>query len=307
MTKADTVHHSDLYNDWFDDARSELLPPPELNMGIQPSYPPKPPRHDSGVITHRTHNAHPSADARQSSGRPGRETVRMGKTMGIQVSIGDNRLLKDRVYATLKNEIIIGNLKTGDQLNILELASMMNISSAPIREALNMLAKDGFVHMAPRRKAVVAGMSRQDWKIIVDMRMLLEPYAARIAARNIPDELIATLRSQLEAVMSNPDDIYAYIESDRAIHAALYEYNCPKMLSETIANLKEHTMRVKYYSDDVHDSQCSGITIQATKEHMDILDALSARDEDEAAKAVHQHLSRYVARVDKRDDHAAGR
>lgn len=224
--------------------------------------------------------------------------------MGIQVNIGDNRLLKDRVYETLKNEIILGNLKTGDQLNILELASMMNISSAPIREALNMLAKDGFVHMAPRRKAVVAGMSRQDWKIIADMRLLLEPYAARLAARNIPMEKIDALRGQLEAVMRNPQDIYAYLESDRSIHAALHEYNCPKMLSETLANLKEHTMRVKYYSDDVNDSKREAITIQATKEHLTILDALTARDEEGAAKAVYEHLNHYVARVDTRGDHA---
>lgn len=161
----------------------------------------------------------------------------------------------------MKNEIILGNLKTGDQLNILELASMMNISSAPIREAPNMLAKDGFANMTPRRKAVLAEMSRQNWKIIADMRMMLEPYAARLEAHNILTERISELYPQLEHVMLNPSDIYAYMEPYRTTHTVLHEHNRSKMISETLVNFKEHTMRVKYYSDDVNDAKREAIAI----------------------------------------------
>ncbi|MEG1773683.1 MAG: GntR family transcriptional regulator [Oscillospiraceae bacterium] len=55
--------------------------------------------------------------------------------------LGNTMLLKDRVYQALKNDIILGKFKAGEQLNMLELCGRMNISSAPLREALSMLGQ----------------------------------------------------------------------------------------------------------------------------------------------------------------------
>ena len=47
--------------------------------------------------------------------------------------------VKDRVYEILKREIVLGKLKPGEPINIAVLSTKLNISSAPLREALNML------------------------------------------------------------------------------------------------------------------------------------------------------------------------
>ena len=90
------------------------------------------------------------------------------------VDLGNTMLLKDRVYKTLKTEIILGHFKAGQRLNMLELANSMNISSAPIREALNMLCKDGFVILNPRKQAIVAESSLDGWRVLTDLRRMLE-------------------------------------------------------------------------------------------------------------------------------------
>ncbi|HDK25905.1 MAG TPA: GntR family transcriptional regulator, partial [Candidatus Atribacteria bacterium] len=75
--------------------------------------------------------------------------------------LGNNLSLKDRVYQNIKLQIIRGNLKPGTRLLEEELSKAMNISRAPIREALNRLEKEGFVTITPRKGAVVAHITAQ--------------------------------------------------------------------------------------------------------------------------------------------------
>ena len=215
--------------------------------------------------------------------------------------VASNMLLKDRVYNTLKNEIILGHLKPGQTLNIYELSAMMNISGAPVREALNMLGKDGFVSLAPRKQATVASASLHDWEVVANMRMLLEPYAAKISTPNIPQKDIDDLRRQLEDVLAHPEDVYAYMDSDRAVHHLLHAYADSLILSETLTTLKEHSARARYYSSGADEKVKQNTSLIATKEHLAILDALDSRDPEKVEKAVYQHIARYMGRIDSHD------
>lgn len=217
--------------------------------------------------------------------------------MDPYIDVCNNMLLKDRVYNTLKNEIILGNLEPGHVLNIFELSSMMNISSAPIREALNMLGKDGFVTLAPRKQATVANASFHDWKVVAEMRRLLEPYAAQISTKLIPQEEVDKLRQTLDQVMDAPDPTYAYLDSDRALHHMLHAYCNSKVLSETLNTLKEHTMRARYFADQNAGTKKETV-LASTTEHFAILDAIETRDPDKVYAAVLQHVEHYMKRVD---------
>ena len=77
-------------------------------------------------------------------------------------NLGSKPSLKQLVYDNLRDQIIQGKLEPGMKLTEDELAQSMNISRAPIREALNMLERDGFAKIIPRKGAVVAGISRKD-------------------------------------------------------------------------------------------------------------------------------------------------
>ena len=138
--------------------------------------------------------------------------------------VASNMLLKDRVYNTLKNEIILGHLKPGQVLNIYELSAKMNISGAPVREALNMLGKDGFVSLAPRRSATVASATLRDWEVVAEMRLLLEPFAAKISTPDIPQSEIDNLRQRFSYLLTHPEDVYTHLEADRDLHRLLHAH-----------------------------------------------------------------------------------
>lgn len=215
-------------------------------------------------------------------------------------NFGSALTLKDRVYQTIKYEIILGRLKAGQRLNILDLANQMNISCAPVREALNMLNRDGLVDLTPYKQPTVAVGDLTDYRISIDLRMMLEPYAARLSVKNIPQERIDLIRAQLEAVLAGPNDMGAYVESDIAVHELLHNYAGSKVLSDTINNLKVYTMRFRYLGEQNVDEQdpraLSAWITTSTREHLMMIDALDSHDPDRAYQAVMDHLRSYAAR-----------
>lgn len=213
-------------------------------------------------------------------------------------SLRNTLLIKDRVYNILKEEIILGNLKPGKRLNIIEIANKMNISSAPIREALNILSKDGLVDLMPHKSAVVAIGDLEDYRISADIRKLLEPYAAKISTKNIPKESINGVRQQLKNVLESPSDIVSYIESDLALHELLHIYAGSKFLSEMLIMVKTFTMRFRYLiekTDGRFNRESPEITI-ATLEHIKILDAIESRDPEYVYSVVLDHIVHYSER-----------
>ncbi len=214
-------------------------------------------------------------------------------------NFGSTVLIKDRVYNALKSEILLGNFKPGERLNILAIANKMNISSAPIREALNMLSKDGLVDLVAHKQAVVAVGELSDFLISVDIRKMLEPYAAKISVSNIPQDKIDAVRLQLNKVLDNPSDIVAYVESDMAVHELLHSYAGSKFLSEILTKVKSYTMRFRYLVEKTEKiasaSEASTIII-STHEHLSIINALDSRDPELAYSVVLQHIEHYSER-----------
>lgn len=213
-------------------------------------------------------------------------------------NFGDAILIKDRVYNLLKREIVLGNLKSGETINILSLANKMNISSAPIREALNMLSKDGLVDLMPHKKPVVAEGNLQDYNISADLRKMLEPYAAKISTMKVPQDKIDAIRKQLNSILDDPSDIVAYMESDMALHELLHIYADSKFLSEILTKTKTYNMRFRYVLERSSEDSSNKIAsiVLSTKEHLNILDALDSRDPDHVYNMVFRHIENYSNR-----------
>ena len=214
-------------------------------------------------------------------------------------NFGDSLLLRDRVYQAIKKEIMLGNLSPGERLNILDLANKMNISCAPVREALNMLSKDGLVELSPHRRPMVASGSKEDYLVAWELRRMLEPYAARYSINIIPQKKIDEVRVQLERLLKSPTDLIAYTEADMAVHELLHIYSGSKILSSTLTAVKTYSMRFRYMFSNEHLNDPRALKEhieQSTREHLGILDALSARDGDLAFRTVLQHIDNYAVR-----------
>ena len=155
--------------------------------------------------------------------------------------------VKDRVYEILKREIVLGKLKPGEPINIAVLSTKLNISSAPLREALNMLSRDGLVTLNPRKHAAVSEIDEGDMVITMHLRLLLEPYAAELSIHNIPQNVIEHMRAELNGVLDDPYNEERYIQSDLNLHEILYRYSNSDIVVKTISVVKEYSIRLRYY------------------------------------------------------------
>ncbi|MEU5889935.1 GntR family transcriptional regulator [Streptomyces sp. NPDC047461] len=98
--------------------------------------------------------------------------------------------VRERVLATLRQEIIAGHLRPGDRLVERELAERFGVSRVPVREAIRALVTEGFVHFETPRRTVVRRLTPKDVKELFELREALEVYAAALAAaRATPQDL----------------------------------------------------------------------------------------------------------------------
>ena len=210
-------------------------------------------------------------------------------------SLNNSATRRDQIYEILKHEILTGGFQPGDTLNIVTISKQLNVSGAPVREAIGLLNKDGLVDAEPYKKATVAAGNPADFKAAYDMREFLEPYAARTSIHNIPQEAIDSMRELLNQVMENPDQYPLYYKSDNQTHELLYRYSDSRLLISTLDHLRVHIMR--YYAQLLQGiagkfgSRSAGIQ-EETKEHLDILDAIESGDAKQLETLVRDHIKR---------------
>ncbi len=89
---------------------------------------------------------------------------------------------KVKVYESLRERIISGELKPGLPINEAAFASELAVSKTPVREALRQLERDGFVENVPGRGSAIAHIKPQDIREVLEIREILEVGAAKRAA-----------------------------------------------------------------------------------------------------------------------------
>ncbi|MCD2492554.1 GntR family transcriptional regulator [Lacrimispora sp. NSJ-141] len=210
---------------------------------------------------------------------------------------GSNPSLKQLVYNNLKERIINGDLRPGTRLREEDLSAEMNISRAPIREALNMLERDGFTTIVPRKGAIVAEVMKEDILYIWEMRALLEPYAAKVSTADIPEEKIAETKRFLFRVMDHPGDLAQYVNSDLEVHEMMVDYLSNRFLKSILQNMKAHSLRLRWAAEYDNEETQESIVEDATREHLDIIYAFEKRDEDLVYRAVQKHVENSAERL----------
>jgi DNA-binding GntR family transcriptional regulator len=202
--------------------------------------------------------------------------------------MANSKSKKSIVYETLKKRIINHSLKPGEPLAEAILSTELKISKTPVREALQQLERDGFVESVPGRGCFVSGISFQDVKELFEIREILECEVVKRAALRGDPEKIEGVRKRFESSESNGDrSPRSQFKAGDRIHAYLIESLGNKRLNEIYRRLLEHVERMRIHFFNQTREERSG---QSYQEHLEILDALSARDPERAEKAVRTHL-----------------
>lgn len=190
----------------------------------------------------------------------------------------------------LRRRIRQGEVKPGEPLRIFSLTRELGMSSTPVREALRTLEADGLVDYQPHRGATVAdnvgdGTSMEE---VFRMRLLLEPYALRLATARLTDEEIEKLEqihsSVQRAARSEHTSRARISEHNSTWHFFLYAAAGMPLLSEMIERLWDQMPWRTFWT-------VSATTSVSIEEHDAIMEAIRARDADRAAELMTTHIN----------------
>lgn len=187
----------------------------------------------------------------------------------------------DVVCALLREMIISGEFAGGEALRQRDLASRFGVSQTPVREALRRLESEGLVINDPHRGATVAESRRGIVEDNSQIRAVLEPLGARLAALAITEEQLSALQELNDAMVALTGDDEAYGDLNRRFHFAIYEAAAsPVLLS---------MMRLLWQAMP-EGPKVTRPHAESAAQHQELIDALSARDPDRAAEVLTRHI-----------------
>lgn len=200
--------------------------------------------------------------------------------------------LAERAYEILRHRLIMLDIAPGDPINEAALSAELEVGRTPIREALKRLESDHLVVSYSRRGTFASNVDLKDLSTISEMREVLEPIAARKAARNLTPER----RQEFEATiadlreLSADDEPRALMERDLEVHRLIYSSVDNPHLMETLVRLDDLATRI----------WCLVIPripdlIGHIREHIDLLEAILEGKES----AVEAHAAEHVREFDK--------
>ena len=133
--------------------------------------------------------------------------------------------LRDVVFNTLREAILKGDLKPGERLMELQLASKLGVSRTPIREAIRMLELEGLVIMVPRRGAQVAQITEKSMSDVLEVRCALDELAVELACERITDEEKAELAAACEEFekATQTKQVHVIAKADVEFHDIIFK------------------------------------------------------------------------------------
>jgi len=210
--------------------------------------------------------------------------------------------LYERIVSQIENRIEAGELKVGDQLPAeRELAEQFAVSRTAVREAIKALRQKGLVEIRPGRGTFITNGTSDTirhslgmlMKIgvangsgnLVEVREILEPEIAALAATRITDEYIASMQEAVKTMDTALDNVDVFVEADLDFHLSLAEGTqnpiIPILMDSIIDLLREQRRRIGLTKGGLQRGQIH---------HKKILDAVTRHDADGARQAMQDHL-----------------
>ncbi len=208
--------------------------------------------------------------------------------------------LYEQIVDQIERRILAGDLKIGDQLPAeRELAEQFAVSRTAVREAIKALREKGLVEIRLGRGTFVtsgaAGAVRRSLGLLLktengfvnleEVREILEPEIAALAATRISEEYITAMTEAVETMDTALDNVEIFVEADLDFHLALAEATqnpiIPSLMDSIIDLLREQRKRT---------GNVEGGLARGQYHHKKILEAVIQRDPQAARKAMQDHL-----------------
>ena len=185
--------------------------------------------------------------------------------------------------------IIKGEYQPGQQLKEEEIATRLDISRPPVREAFKMLEAEGLVIRKPRRGVYVTEMTEKDVWEAYTLKAALYEMAMELAMHTISEsqiqELEAVVRRMENCVQAEPVDLLGYQEYHRNFHNQIMVISGHERLKKISASIHNQVSRFSYKSLQNRNHLDSSV-----RYHRQILDAIKDQDSALACKFMKEHV-----------------
>lgn len=197
--------------------------------------------------------------------------------------------LRDRVARALRAAIISGEMAPGQVYSAPTLGASLGVSPTPVREAMLDLVKEGLVERILNRGFRVTEVDEGYMDEIAQLRGLVEPPLVRDAVSVIPDADIPALRTAAESIVAHAEDhdLVGYLDADTEFHLALLTYSGNARILRLIRDLRGQARLV-----GLAPLAESGELAASAREHIQIVDAIEARDPDAVYALMVTHIGR---------------
>ena len=196
--------------------------------------------------------------------------------------------IRKQVYQHLRDQILNHSIKPSSRLVEAQIAKEIGISRTPVREALHLLEKDGFVEAIPRVGYRVKKLEWEELNEIFEIRRVNEKLACCWALDRIDEKSLKKLEKNIEKTESalkkgTPEQFLAF---DEEFHEILVSAAGSKNLFELCQQLRRLMLRYRAASIKTASSVST-----ALKEHRKILECLKNKNKNCLEEALNEHLN----------------
>ncbi len=214
---------------------------------------------------------------------------------------------RKKAYAALKRAITAMDIydhRHEIRLDERRLSEGLGVSRTPIREAMTLLEREGFVRTRPRRGIFVVRKTKREIVEMITVMAALESMAARLAAERATAAEIAGLHQLMDRFRTGPrqdkaggERLDEYSDANIAFHQAIIKMSGCALLAEMTENLFIHMRAIRKIT--IHQDNRAARSIV---DHMRIIEALEGRDPELAERLAREHTLGLAAHVEQHGD-----
>lgn len=201
----------------------------------------------------------------------------------------ERKSIQTLVYEELKRNIMSMKLEPGQTMSTQEIATKLNVSRTPVREAFLRLQSEGLVEMIPQRETMVSKISLKRVEQEKFIRECLEMGVIRKFMDKSGCEVEENMAEpiQLQKKCGEEKDFVGFLEADDQFHKVLFDVTGQEMAWETIASRNGHynRLRILYVQRDT-------AMQESIEQHHKIATLLESGSREEAARALSSHVRR---------------
>jgi len=204
--------------------------------------------------------------------------------------------IQEEVYSALKRAILTLHYEPGMAMSTQEIATRLNVSRTPVREAFVRLHSEGLVETLPQRGTFV---SRIDLHLVEQERFIRESLEIAIVdsflARCSPEiiEKLKMIQAQHEAAICEKSSA-DIMDIDSEWHKVIFDVAGFPLAWNTMMTAHGNYNRIRVLSMELDE-----IRLNVASEHHEILDALESRDAEKSRETIKKHVSKL--KVEKYD------